>query len=312
MDKMEQRNPRYDKLIYFITIPLSILLLISNIYFINTNYTLKNVLEENTKIKNDKEKEYNNNVNEIKLIEDELNKIKNIDNEIENVRNDYYKSLKTFEDKVSNKELDYKIAYLTFDDGPYYLTHKYLEVLEKYDVRATFFTIGLDKDRCFDDRSKSCKDLYAKEAHYGHTMANHTYSHLIFNGLYSSTDSFIKQVQKQEKLIKDRTGVTTNIVRFPGGIGSSGSLRKGITKRLMELGYGWVDWSASNGDGGWVGDKDTALKNLKSTIDEDIEVILFHDYSYATLAALPDAIEYLRDNKYVLLPLFYESKMVSK
>ena len=78
------------------------------------------------------------------------------------------------------------------------------------------------------------------------------------------------------------------------------------------MGYGWIDWTASNGDGGWVGDKQTALYNLKSTINEDIEVILFHDYSNATLAALPDAIEYLRANNYVLLPLFYESKMVNK
>ena len=143
-------------------------------------------------------------------------------------------------------------------------------------------------------------------------MANHTYSHLIFNGLYSSTNSFITQVQKQEQLIKERTGLTTNIVRFPGGIASSGSLRNSITAKLKEMGYGWVDWTASNGDGGWVGDKDTALKNLKKTIDEDIEVILFHDYSYATLAALPEAIEYLRNNNYILLPLFYESKMINK
>jgi len=312
MDKMEQRNVRTNKVIYYITIPLSILLIIANIFFIKFNYDLKNTLDLNTQTHNNKETEYNNKLNETKLIEEEITKIKNIDTHIESARNEYYKTLKTFEDKVSNKELDYKIAYLTFDDGPYNLTHKYLEVLEKYDVRATFFTIGLDKEKCFDDRSKSCKEVYAKEAHYGHTMANHTYSHLIFNGLYSSTDSFIKQVQKQEKLIKDRTGLTTNIVRFPGGISSSGRLKNGITTKLKEMGYGWVDWTASNGDGGWVGDKATALSNLKKTIDEDIEVILFHDYSSATLAALPDAIEYLRKENYILLPLFYESKMVNK
>ena len=54
------------------------------------------------------------------------------------------------------------------------------------------------------------------------------------------------------------------------------------------------------------------MKNLKNTINEDIEVILFHDYSNITLSTLPEVIEYLRDNNYVLLPLFYESKMVNK
>ena len=143
-------------------------------------------------------------------------------------------------------------------------------------------------------------------------MANHTYSHQIFAGLYSSADAFMNSVKKQENLIKEKTGITTNIVRFPGGIASSGSQRNNITKKLKENGYGWVDWSASNGDGGWVGDKQTAMKNLKNTINEDIEVILFHDYSYATLDALPEAIEYLRKENYILLPLFYESKMINK
>lgn len=309
---MERRNARKNKLILYISIPLSLLLIIINIYFIYTNHNLNTQLKEKLKYTNNLETEYNTYLNEIKTIEEELTKIKNIDAEIELVRNEYYKTLKVFEDKVSNKEIDYKIAYITFDDGPYYLTHKYLEVLEKYDVRATFFTIGLDKEKCYDNRSKPCQELYAKTASYGHTMANHTYSHLIFNGLYSSTNSFITQVQKQEKLIKEKTGLTTNIVRFPGGIASSGNLRNSITAKLKELGYGWVDWTASNGDGGWVGDKTTALNNLKKTIDEDIEVILFHDYSYATLDALPEVIEYLRKEKYVLLPLFYESKMINK
>ena len=309
---MEQRNTRKNKLIYYITIPLTILLLISNIIIIKSNNDLKKLLNKNIVIESNKKEEYRNNNESINEIEKELNKIKNIDSEIEQIKNEYYKTLKLFEDKVSNKEIDYKIAYLTFDDGPYNLTHKYLEVLEKYNVRATFFTIGLDKEKCYDDRSKSCKELYAKIASYGHTMANHTYSHLIFNGLYNSTDSFINQVKKQENLIKDKTGITTNIVRFPGGISSSGSLKNSITSKLRQMNYGWVDWTASNGDGGWVGDKQTALKNLKNTINEDIEVILFHDYSYATLSALPEAIEYLRKEKYVLLPLFYESKMVNK
>ena len=312
MVKMGSRNKSKNKLIYYITIPMSLLLLLSNIYFFKLNIDLENNINHNQKELSLNKNNYNTHNKEIENYEKELDKLKNLDEEIKNAKNIYYQSLKTFEDKVSNKEINYKIAYLTFDDGPYNLTHKFLEVLEKYDVRATFFTIGLDKEKCFDNRSVSCKEVYAKTAKYGHTMANHTYSHLIFNGLYSSTNSFISQVEKQEKLIKERTGITTNIVRFPGGIASSGSLRDSITKKLKEKGYGWIDWTASNGDGGYVANASTALSNLKKTIDEDIEVVLFHDYSYATLNMLPDAIEYLQSNNYVLLPLFYESKMVNK
>ena len=312
MDKMERRNRRQNKLIFIISSILSLLLLVANIYFIYSNNTLNSKIKESNKNSVTLKNIYDNNLDEAKRIEEEIKLIQNIKSNIEQARSDYYKTLKVFEDKVSNKEINYKIAYLTFDDGPYHLTDEFLKVLEKYDVRATFFTIGLDKDWCFDNRNYSCKETYAKTASYGHTMANHTYSHLIFNGLYSSADSFINQVKKQETLIKERTGLTTNIVRFPGGSATAGYLKNNIMEKLRQMNYGWVDWTASNGDGGWVGDKYTALSNLKSTINEDIEVVLFHDYSYATLAALPEVIEYLRNNNYVLLPLFYESKMVQK
>lgn len=312
MDKMEQRNSRKNGLIFFITIPLIIILIIMNIYFFKNVSDLKNTIKTNTNLKEKKEIEYNNNLAEIEKTEEEISKIKNIDNEIINAKNQYYQTLKTFEDKVANNEVDYKIAYLTFDDGPYNLTHQFLEILQNYDVRATFFTIGYNKEPCFDDRSKSCADLYAKEASLGHTMANHTYSHLIFYGLYSSTESFMSQVKKQEQLIKEKTGLTTNIVRFPGGISTSKHLKNSIIEQLRNNGYGWVDWTASNGDGGYVPNKETAINNLKKTINEDIEVVLFHDYNYITLSALPEVIEYLRSENYVLLPLFYESRMVNK
>lgn len=316
MDKMERRNKRknkqQNKLTFIISSILSILLLAANIYFIYLNNNLNSNIEINNENSINLKNIYNHNLEETKVIEEKINLIQNISSNIEKVRSEYYQTLKIFEDKVSNKEINYKIAYLTFDDGPYHLTDEFLKVLEKYDVRATFFTIGLDKDWCFDNRNYSCKETYAKTASYGHTMANHTYSHLIFDGLYSSVDSFITQVKKQETLIKERTGITTNIVRFPGGAASAGYLKNSIIEKLRQINYGWVDWTASNGDGGWVGDKYTALNNFKSTINEDIEVVLFHDYNNATLAALPEAIQYLRNNNYVLLPLFYESKMIQK
>lgn len=312
MAKMEKRNSRKNGLIFFIIIPLIIILIIMNIYFTKSVSNFKNSIKRNISLKEKKELEYNNSITETEKIKEEISKIKNIDNEIVNIKKEYYQTLKVFEDKVANNEVDYKIAYLTFDDGPYYLTHQFLEVLEKYDVRATFFTIGFDKEPCYDDKSKSCADLYAKEASLGHTMANHTYSHLIFHGLYSSTEVFMSQVKAQEELIKEKTGITTNIVRFPGGINTSKHLKNDIIEQLRKNGYGWVDWTALNGDGGYVPNKEIAMENLKKTINSDIEVILFHDYNYVTLSTLPEVIEYLRAQNYVLLPLFYESRMINK
>ena len=281
-------------------------------YYVDNNNSLKQKeLKDNLK---QKEEEYNKILLNNEELQKELEKIENIDESIKNTKEEVFKLASTLEQKIKNKESTYKIAYLTFDDGPYYSTNKFLDVLRKYRVKGTFFTIGLDKDKCFDNRSKDCSIMYKKVVDEGHTIANHTYSHLIWGGLYGSANSFITQVEKQEKLIKDRTGVTTNIVRFPGGSGTANAfgLKKSITNKLKEIKYGWVDWTAQDGDGGDLRTKDQALSNFKKSINEDIEVVLMHDYSGITLSVLPQFIEYLQEKNYILLPLFYDSVMVNK
>ena len=263
-----------------------------------TKYTeLSNELEE-------KKNEYNKLTNDITIAND-------IDNNIANLKKEYFANIKTLEDKILAGESDKKIAYLTFDDGPYYLTHQFLEILDRYNVLATFFTIGNNKETCFDNRNANCH-IYNEEAKRGHTMGNHTYSHGIRTGLYSSVDSFITQVKKQEELIRNETGVTTNIVRFPGGSPTAGRLKGSIQEALRQNGYGWVDWTAATGDGGSLPSKDAAWNNFVNSIDSNIEVILMHDYNNYTLQILPNEIEYLREHGYSLFPLFYESNMVNK
>lgn len=235
-----------------------------------------------------------------------------LEEEIEKEKQVVYKLIPELETAILEGRTNYKIAYLTFDDGPYYLTHSVLDVLRQKKVKATFFTIGLNKDSCFDRPGEDCSIMYKKIVDNGHTIANHTYSHLIFNGLYSSVDSFIYQVQTQENMILERTGAKTNIVRFPGGSNTAGYLKNGIIERLREMGYGWVDWTAQDGDGGNLTDTGTAWSNLRSTINENIEVVLFHDYNYTTYSILPDFIDWLEQNNYIVLPLVYESVKVNK
>ena len=310
-----ERNQGKIKKYYWIIILLFLIILLSLTFFCYRKLRNNIVLEKELKHEVDLlKKEEDKNTENKNAIISELDKLKKLDELIVLEKKEVFESAKILEQKILNHETDYKIAYLTFDDGPYYTTDKVLEVLKKYKVKATFFTIGLNKDICYDNKLKSCKETYKKEVDAGHTIANHTYSHLIFNGLYSSSDSFIEQVKKQEDLIKERTGATTNIVRFPGGSGTANAygVKDGIIKKLKEMGYGWVDWTAGDGDGGWVANADIAWNNLVPTINEDIEVILFHDYSTPTLQILPKTIEYLQENKYIILPLFYDSVKINK
>ena len=266
-------------------------------------------LEKTLKNETESKEKFNN---ENKDLQNKVNFLNNINQETENLKQEVFNLAKNLEQDIINKKTNKKIAYLTFDDGPYYLTHKFLDVLDKYNVKATFFTIGSDKKKCYDNRSKECYPLYKKIVDNGHTIANHTYSHAIWKGLYKSSSSFITQVKKQENLIKEQTGVITNILRFPGGSSTAGKLKNSIIAELRKNNYGWVYWTSQNGDGGSISSKSQALSNFKKTINEDIEVVLFHDYNYITLSMLPDAIKYLESKGYILLPLFYDSIMINK
>lgn len=300
--------------IVFLIIYIVIILILSYFTIINF-YKIKNETKNKESIKNELVKvksEYDSLMTTQQSLVSEITNLKNIDDNIESIKNEVFILAKQVEEKIQNKETNYKIAYLTFDDGPYYLTDSVIKTLKENKVKATFFTIGQGKETCFDNRSASCLDTYKKIVDNGHTIANHTYSHAIFYGLYNSTDSFMKEVEKQEELIYSKTGVKTNILRFPGGSATAGTLKNGIISKLREKGYGWVDWSAQDGDGGNLTSVSQAWSNFKNSINDNIEVVLFHDYNQITYSILPDVIKYLEERDYILLPLFYESVMINK
>ncbi|WP_449539707.1 polysaccharide deacetylase family protein [Ferdinandcohnia sp. Marseille-Q9671] len=89
-------------------------------------------------------------------------------------------------------ETNQKVVALTFDDGPTENVHEILPLLEKYDVKATFFLIGQDMEK-FPEEAQQIVGA-------GHQVGNHTYSHnrMIFKSL-----SFIKEeIEKTDQLIR--------------------------------------------------------------------------------------------------------------
>ena len=305
-----KRKVRKVNLIYFI-LSLIIIVLLSYVSYNNFSKLDKYKISKGDKSKyNNLNKEYKELTKTNKKLKDELNEKKDMDKKIANIKDDVFKLASKVEKQIQNKESDKKIAYLTFDDGPYYMTDSVLKVLKDKQVKATFFTIGAGKERCFDKKSVSCMETYKRIYDSGNTIANHTYSHSIFNGLYANVNNFMEQVIKQENLIKEKTGYTTNIIRFPGGSVTAGRLKDGIVEKLRERGYGWVDWTAE--DGRDLESKEQAWRLLKNDLNDNIEVILMHDYNDITFSILPEVIDYLESNGYILLPLFYDSVMVNK
>lgn len=238
------------------------------------------------------------------------------DKTLEDLQNDYPILAKQLEDQILSGNNGAKIAYLTFDDGPYAISPEFLDVLEENDALATFFYLKKSEEEGYGEVAKTYDEVYYRIIHSGHTLANHTASHNLkrnSNGIYNSTDNFMDSIMENRRFIEERYGYTTTIMRFPGGSPTAGQLKQPIIERLRANHYGYVDWDLMTGDGNGIVSVEDSISNvLDHTNDRKLIVVLMHDYSKNTLAALPEIIQGLRDQGYVLLPLFYESNAVKK
>jgi len=225
---------------------------------------------------------------------------------LEQVRTEYGQTVRQLEDMIMAGESDYRICYLTFDDGPSYLTPKFLDKLKKHDAYATFFTIGTSMKGAATLRNSYLK----REAMEGHTIANHTYTHAYNGSLYKSTANFMDAVRRQDELVYKVTGLHTNIVRCPAG-SYYNPYRKSSLKALADEGYEWMDWIGNafdSGDNNYSASK-TARIVINQVQHDKITVVLMHDWKQNTLDALDSIISTLKKDNYLFLPLFKESSM---
>ena len=225
---------------------------------------------------------------------------------IEEVRTEYGQTVRQLEDMIMAGQSDYRICYLTFDDGPSYMTPDFLDKLKELDAYATFFTIGNSMEG-----AASLRNSYLRrEAREGHSIANHTYTHAHNGSLYKSSANFLAAVEQQDELVYEVTGLHTDIVRFPCG-SYYGNYRSANLQGLEERGYEWMDWignafdsGSKNRSSGWI--SSTVINQVRQ---DKITVVLMHDWNKNTLGALRSIITNLREDNYLFLPLFKESSM---
>lgn len=205
-------------------------------------------------------------------------------------------SLKHIEQKVSPvvAQSGDKIIYLTFDDGPSKNTEEILNILDEYEVKATFFVTGISEEH---------SAMIGEEAKRGHAVGIHTYSHE-YKTIYESVDAYFKDFNKTSDLIKAQTGNTTKIMRFPGGTSNtiskkySSGIMSELAKQVAEQGYAYYDWNAENGDGNSHLSADTLVRTaLASVKGKDTVMMLMHDGggNKATVKALPVILKSLKE-----------------
>lgn len=199
-------------------------------------------------------------------------------------------------------------VYLTFDDGPSSNTGKILDILDRYDVKATFFVVGKE--------SEADKEALVQIVERGHTLGMHSYSHK-YAEIYSSEEEFAADFEKLRSYLEEVTGVTCDVYRFPGGSSNTvSSLDMHVFMNYLDSqGVRFFDWNVSSGDASSTQlSAATLAKNATRGIEkQDTSIILMHDAAGkpTTVEALPTIIEnILAMENTVILPITEETEPV--
>lgn len=168
-----------------------------------------------------------------------------------------------------------KRIFITFDDGPIpEITTEIINILNKYQIKATFFCVG--------ENVLKHPEIYQDIIKNGHSTGNHTYNHL--NGWKTSKDIYLENIKKSKLFIN------SNLFRPPYG-----KITISQANEIKEN-YYTILWSVLSGDFDKNITKEQCLQNvIKNTVDGSI--IVFHDSIKAkerVLYALPEFIEHFQ------------------
>lgn len=176
-----------------------------------------------------------------------------------------------------------KTIYLTFDDGPHpTITPLVLEILKRYDAKATFFCIG-NNVRQF----PATFELIKKE---GHSVGCHTFNHE--NGWKTKTQDYVDSVSAANELIQ------SNLFRPPHGKIKRSELKKLQTSNSELQTVAWTviayDWDHA------LSPEDVYQNVIRNAGDGAI--VAFHDSLKAysnMISVLPRVLEYYSQKGFV-------------
>lgn len=177
---------------------------------------------------------------------------------------------------------------LTFDDGPNYNTSKIIDILNKYNVKATFFMLGKNIE--------NNKDIVKKMNDYGMEIGNHTYSHKLLTKL--KEEQILNEFKKTNDLVFDIIGKYPTLTR-PSYGSTSSKIRKQVTTPIIIWNIDTLDWKYHNS---------SKIYNEVISKAEDGDIILMHDIYTATSNSLELIIPKLLEKGYQLVTvseLFY-------
>lgn len=199
-----------------------------------------------------------------------------------------------------------KVIYLTFDDGPSKYTNKLLDILKKYNVKATFFVTNQNVTKGYDG---AIKRAYEE----GHTIGLHSYSH-DYQSIYQSEEEYMKDLLAIQKKVKDITGYEAKLIRFPGGSSNTiSNFNPGVMTRLTKMvetkGFRYFDWNLDSNDSGSAKSATAVASNVIKGLGKGKRyIVLQHDIKEYSVDAVETIIQFGLSHGYSFQSLTVDSK----
>lgn len=186
-----------------------------------------------------------------------------------------------------------KVVALTFDDGPHPIyTEQILDILDEYDVKATFFVLGM--------LAETYPHVIERQWAEGHEIGNHTYSHI--DAKKASREKLLEEYKKTQDIIYSITKHKPKIFRPPYG-----SFDNKVIEMIEKDNAVVVLWSANQDSKDWKNPEVNEIVTNTLSHIENGDIILFHDYVYYdeshTVEALKEIIPELKNRGYEFVTL---------
>ena len=196
-------------------------------------------------------------------------------------------------EKYNNK----KLLALTFDDGPSKYTLQILDILQKENVKATFFVLG--------QNIINNEDIVLREYTDGHLIGIHSYEHVFFTKL--KKEDILYQITTTNSMINDITNFSPIYIRVPYG-----STNNRVNSILKEQNLENILWNVDSLDWSYKDSDKTTTQVFKNVTGNDI--ILMHDTFDSTVKATENIIKHYKENGYEFVTIyeFYRTKKIAK
>ena len=185
--------------------------------------------------------------------------------------------------KAYIKKRSRKAVALTFDDGPNpNTTPVALELLKKYNAKATFFMVG----RSVAGNEEIIKQVVAE----GHQIGNHSWSHPLLTKI--SLEQAKSQINDTTEALKKASGQDVHIMRPPYG-GINATIQAAVDQSFILWDVDTLDWKYRN--------TASIMKEVRKARPGSI--ILMHDIHQTSINALPTVLQYLTEQGFELVTI---------